>query len=131
MAEFYQGEDGKVMAREAAGGTGGGVTSFATREATPAEATAWHEQQVAVTEAAAVAAKDAHKDHMEERAKVVAEEERAAADAAKAAGTPAAPTPAAQPARAAGTVAMGQPPAPPPPATNMGQQQPMEQPPHP
>ena len=64
MTEFYE-ANGKVMASEPAGGHGGGVTSQMTREATPIEAAEYHQQRVALAEAALEAAKAAHVAHQE------------------------------------------------------------------
>lgn len=63
---------GRIMVEEPAGGTGGGMTSVATRPATDDEIMAYHTDRVAKAkaeiEAAEVAHKDAQKAHDEHRA---------------------------------------------------------------
>lgn len=82
MAELFEDKDGAIMHSEAAGGHGGGSTSFAVRHATDDEKQRFHESRVQLAEAALVAAQEhlervqkAHAGHMEAMPKDPAVEE--------------------------------------------------------
>lgn len=82
MAELFEDKDGAIMHREAAGGHGGGSTSFAVRHATDDEKQRFHENRVQLAEAAAAAAQEhlarvrvAHAGHMDTLPKDPAVEE--------------------------------------------------------
>jgi hypothetical protein len=92
MTEIFADQTGKILARDPAGGQGGGVTSWATREPTVAELTGYHDQQVAASEAALASAKTAHAAHAEVAKKAAAADKKAA-DEAKAAEAKAADAP--------------------------------------
>lgn len=66
MAQTFRDDQGRIMVGEPAGGTGGGVTSMATRPATPEEITAFHDREMQEARAALDAAEQHRKDHDEQ-----------------------------------------------------------------
>lgn len=63
MSEIFRDDQGRIMARDPAGGVGGGATSMATRPATPEEISGFHDQNVKIAQAALDQAKAEQKDH--------------------------------------------------------------------
>jgi hypothetical protein len=79
--EFYlHPESGKVRKRQPAGGSGGGVTSYADAEASEAEAVAYFDLMKERKAAEAEAMKDRHEEAKTTLAKTREEEAKAAAD---------------------------------------------------
>lgn len=65
MAELFEDKDGMILHSEAAGGHGGGSTSFAVRHATDEEKLRFHENRVELAKAALAAAQE-HLERVEE-----------------------------------------------------------------